>query len=506
MTSVLDEQRLGTAPRRRPGSPPGWLGYAAVTVLGAVAAVAFLGRSSLYLDETVSATMARAPWHRFVSVVTHREANMVLYNLALRAWVSLGTGEAALRSLSVIADLGALVVLVWFTRSLFGRRAALVCGLLLAVDPLMVEFAQDARGYATSVLFVALSSAFFVRGVRGSGGRLTWVAFVVSATMAAYANFWAALVPLGQGVALVFAPPRTVPWRRVVVSGATLLVALVPLGLLVRSTDNAGTNWAAGTSAGRIFSKVRAVVPHAVIDVAALAVVVAVAVAAVHWRRRHDDVQLERQWPVVYLLCWLVVPIGVVVLVSFTIKPLLVLRYLVVCLPPVAVLVSVGATRLPARALGVVVGVLLVGSAAGLGYWYDHGQGEDWRGATAYLAQHGAPGDGVLVFAPYMRVPLEWYLDQDPAAEQRLRPVYPAVAWGADPLRFDTHYYVFNAPEIARAAAGYRRVWLVLSQSDLYPAQLSATLGGLRSDGLVASHTQTFPGIEVVGYVATPHP
>ena len=94
-------------------TPQHWrLAVVAELVLGAILGSLFLGTHSLFLDESVSATLATAPWHRFANVVTHREANMALYYLLLRGWVVFGHSEVALRSLSVILAVGALWVVI----------------------------------------------------------------------------------------------------------------------------------------------------------------------------------------------------------------------------------------------------------------------------------------------------------------------------------------------------------------------------------------------------------
>ena len=65
-------------------------------VLGAVLGSLFLGTHSLFLDESVSSTLATAPWHSFATTITHREANMALYYLLLRGWVVGLAGNAEL--------------------------------------------------------------------------------------------------------------------------------------------------------------------------------------------------------------------------------------------------------------------------------------------------------------------------------------------------------------------------------------------------------------------------
>ena len=83
--------------------------------------------------------------------------------------------------------------------------------------------------------------------------------------------------------------------------------------------------------------------------------------------------------------------------------------------------------------LVVVIGVSAVGAAQ----WYSNGGPQDFRSAVAYIADRAQPGDGVLIFAPYERIPVEWYMAQKPATERAVHPVYPATAWGVDPLYFD---------------------------------------------------------------------
>lgn len=500
MTSVLSPAESLVAGQDRPRTPIG-LAEVAVVLLGAVAGFAYLGRSSFHLDESVSASLATAPWHVFAHTVTHREANMVVYYLLLRVWVGFGRGEVAIRSLSVLCSLGVLLLVMAVGRRLFSRRAALVAGVLLAVDPVAVQFAQFARGYELSLLLATASSLLFVVAIRDPKRPWPWVGYVVVTAVAGYSNFWAVLVPVAHLASLALAGRGAVAWRKLVPSGVALAVLLVPLALLIRATDNAGVDWASQSSAGRVFSKIRDTVPHAAIDLAVVAGVVAVVVGAVAWGRRHPLPPSRSSWSWFFAACWLVVPIAVVVLVSVSYKPLLVARYLVVCVPPVALLVAAGLDRLSRRALAAAAIVLVVASVFGTAQWYDHGPGQDWRQATAAVSASARPGDGVMLFAPYVRIPFEWYLQQHPLARHQLRPVYPATPWETDPLRFDSNVPIDRAV-VARAAAPYRRVWLVLSQQSLYPAQYHAVLSALSGDGLRPRRYQDFPGVEVVEYAA----
>jgi mannosyltransferase len=484
------------------------LAVLAEVVLGGVLGSLFLGTHSLFLDESVSATLATSPWHRFVSVVSHREANMVLYYLLLRGWVVFGHSEIALRSLSVVLAMGSLWVVIVLTRMLFGRRIALVAGLLLAVNPLYVQFAQDVRGYALALLLVSASCLFFVRGVRQSDPplRFGWTAYTVVTALAAYSNFWAALVPLAQALSLAFLPPGRIPWRRMLTAAAALVVLLVPLGLLIQSTDSAGVNWAAGSSAGRLFTHVRQLVPHAALDVLVLAASIGVVVGILYFRRRPEiSAVFDRQWPVLFTACWLVVPIAAVVMLSLVDRPLFVVRYLMVSLPPALMLLAVAIVRVSslarrhARTLAAtLLIVVVVASLAGVAEWYALGGPQDFRSAVSYIAAGARPGDGMLIFAPYERVPVEWYMAGQPAARSEVRPVYPALAWGVDPLYFDGNVPM-SADAVQRALSGFGRVWYLSVTADqkLYPEEAASVEGALREAGFTPMGTRTFRGVDV---------
>jgi mannosyltransferase len=477
-------------------------------VLGAVLGSLFLGTHSLFLDESVSSTLATAPWHSFATTITHREANMALYYLLLRGWVVFGHGEVALRSLSVILAVGALWVLIMLGRSLFGRRVALLAGLLLAVDPLYVQFAQDVRGYSLALLLVSASCFFFVRGIRqvDPPSRFCWTAYTAVTALAAYSNFWAALVPVGQALSLAFLPSGRIPWRRILTSAAALVVLLVPLGLLIEATDNAGVNWASGSSAGRLFTHIRASIPHAVLDLLVLVAVVAVVAVILLARRRPAiGTVFGREWPLIFTLCWLVVPVATVVMLSLVDKPLLVVRYLMVSLPAAILLVALvidrvaSAARRGAVVIAAVLLVIVVGaSAVGAAQWYAQGGPQDFRSAVTFVADRAQPGDGMLIFAPYERIPVEWYMGERPAAERAVHPVYPATAWGVDPLAFDGSVS-FKQDAIEQAASSYRRIWLVSATADLslYPGQAAAVDAALRQAGFTPAGTTHFRGVEV---------
>jgi hypothetical protein len=121
----------------------------------------------------------------------HRETTPPLYFVLAWLWAKVfGSGEAGLRSLSALA--GAITVPVAYlaARELVSRRAGLVTALLVAVNPLLVWYGQEARAYSLLALLSALSLLLLARSLHAPEDRLgrtvAWWAVVSAATIATH--------------------------------------------------------------------------------------------------------------------------------------------------------------------------------------------------------------------------------------------------------------------------------------------------------------------------------
>ena len=76
------------------------------------------------------------------------------------AWVwarVFGFGEAGLRSLSALAGVATVPAAYAAARTLISRRAGWVAAALVACNPLLIWYSQEARSYAVLVLLATLS-------------------------------------------------------------------------------------------------------------------------------------------------------------------------------------------------------------------------------------------------------------------------------------------------------------------------------------------------------------
>ena len=195
----------GTVPERAARSRlPSWWPLAALTALAAALRLSTLDLQSLWYDEAFTPVHVLHPGlGATLHAVVHTENTPPLwYVLEWMITRVLGTGAVALRLLSAVAGIATVPVAWAIGRELSGRRAALACAALVAVNPLLLWYSQEARAYALFVLFAALAILCFLRADRESASaprsRAPMAAFAATGSLALITHYFAVflLVPM----------------------------------------------------------------------------------------------------------------------------------------------------------------------------------------------------------------------------------------------------------------------------------------------------------------------
>lgn len=441
----------------------GWRTPAALTALACLLGVAFIGRESMWLDEAFSLRLAGLQTGELRDVLFEREANMSLYHVLLHGWRRLNDSDAFARSLSVLFAAGAVPLVHATARRLFGGGVAAIAGLLLVLNAFFVEYAQEARGYTLALLGSSAASWLFVRAIESRERRwaLAWGAV---GGVALYAHLFVGLVVVAHVLSLVAVDRRVVRWRWLAGGVAVFAVLAAPLALFALSRDSGQIDWIPEPSLFRLAGT--ALLAG---GVAAAAVYLPLAIAGGWrslrtWQRPADTgpSDLER-WRSAFILLWLATPVVVSFAASF-VKPIFVVYYLIVSLPPLTIVVALGISGIAAPALrSATLAAVVVVSLGSVAVGYATTEKENWRSAAGIIEQSGRPGDGVVLLPYYLVTALEHYLDDD--TRQRVDLLYPDAGWGG-----------YDAPTTwprpprgweQEIAANHARVWVISSKLDV---------------------------------------
>ncbi len=134
-----------------------WGDVLALTLLSAVVNFHRLTAQSFWADEGNSIAQARRSLQE-IFVHAALDIHPPLYYILLHAWTRVfGFSEFAIRSLSAVAGIG-VVLLVWLVaRRLWGETTARAAGLIAALHPALVYYAQEARMYIFVALWASLA-------------------------------------------------------------------------------------------------------------------------------------------------------------------------------------------------------------------------------------------------------------------------------------------------------------------------------------------------------------
>jgi 4-amino-4-deoxy-L-arabinose transferase-like glycosyltransferase len=168
-----------------------WI-VAGLTVLGAGLRFATLGVQAYHHDEIITASrlLRKDFWH-VMDAVGWSESAPPLYYAGAWLWTQVaGTGEFGLRSFSALAGVATVPVAYLLGAELSGRRTGLVTAALVAVNPMLLWYSQEARGYALLVLLTAVAALYFLRTLE-RGRRSDAIAWGVASALALATHYFA---------------------------------------------------------------------------------------------------------------------------------------------------------------------------------------------------------------------------------------------------------------------------------------------------------------------------
>ncbi|MFQ5576179.1 MAG: glycosyltransferase family 39 protein, partial [Anaerolineae bacterium] len=399
-----------------------------------------LGEQSLWYDEGVTWYLTRfslpelARW-------TAADIQPPLYYLIVWGAARLfGQSEWALRFPSAAA--GALAVpLLWqMARRLF-RRGTLAAALFGAVAPLMVYYGQEARMYTLLAAQATLASWLLLR-VAGGAKRRFAVAYTLVMASALYTHYFAAFLLLAHalyiGVLLLRRGESSPPlgWRRAagMFGGVALLFAPWTPVLPARLGDDP-SYWPGALKLAEVVQDVfisfavggkREMIleAHGLPLAAGFGLLLLANLFLLLKTHRRPDASPFRPGapaPLLFLLLWLVVPVALVLLLSYR-TPKFNPRYTMLAWPAFALIqlsiinYQLSISRYALRITRYAVILFIASSwAFSLGNWFfdPRFSKDDFKHAAQFIRERFTPGDTVLLSSGHFFPVWQYYYGPD---------------------------------------------------------------------------------------------
>lgn len=373
---------------------------------------------SFWLDEAVTVSLMRLDLADMLAAIPDSESTPPLYYVLAWLWTRLfGTGEVGLRSLSALAGVLTVPAAYAAGHALLSRRAGLPAAALVAVNPFLVWYGQEARAYALLVLLgtVALWAA-------ARGRPALWAA----ASLLALATHYFALFAVAPLALWMLRRRAMSPLRARVAAVAAVAaggVALLPLAL--RQASGARAAFIEDTG---LLTRLVQVPKQFLVGfdspleslLTALAVVLAVGIAVAGLRGGSRDDRRGIGGALALAGFALLVPLAL----ALAGADYVLARNLVVALVPCLLVLGAGvAASRVAAAAGAALALLSIAIVVAVAVSPEL-QRDDWRGAAAAIGD--APRGRAIVVVPASgTIPLQVY-------RPRIRPAPTDLRLGSE--------------------------------------------------------------------------
>lgn len=466
-------------------SPVAWLVALVPGVLGLITGGYHVGRPPIWGDEGVTKAMAARSVSQLLATMPHDDIVHGAYYLVVHAVETVAGSSAptVLRAPSVVAMAVAAAFTALIARrlatiagSLYPAATGLAAGVLFALLPAVIRYAQEARSYAIVTMLAAITTYLLLKAIE-DGGRW-WIGYGAAAALTGLFNIFGLLILIAQGVTLLIAAPglpgvvrrrQAGVLARWVLAGIVAVTVLIPIVAFAYAQRNA-ISWMTGhviiRSAAVNLARTWAGPEKLFWPVFGLAAF-GVAADAVTWRRGRPSVT-----PGSVALPWLVLP-PALLLVASQVHPVYDGRYVEYCLPALAILVAWGLTWLarlvaaaipslsraglawlgwlPAAAILVLLVIALIPADAKVSL--PSSRPDNLAGDSQIVAANAKPGD-IVFFIPMSYRPIEV---EYPAQWRGVRD----IALAQSPVASDTLYGTDVSPaELLKRFTHVTRVWI----------------------------------------------
>ncbi len=204
----------------------------ALIVLGAALRFWRIGHQSYWYDESVTLDLVRQSFGGMLGQLRHLEGTPPVFYCLAWVWTRIfGFGEAGLRSLSAVAGVSAIPMAYVIASRLISRRSGVIAAALVACNPFLIWYSQEARAYSLMVAFATLSLLAFVHLVASAPSGRWFVAWAIAAALTLATHYYGVVAVAPQAAWLLWLhrrDPRV--WSAITAVGA-VGVALVPLAV-----------------------------------------------------------------------------------------------------------------------------------------------------------------------------------------------------------------------------------------------------------------------------------
>jgi mannosyltransferase len=436
----------------------------AILVLGLFLRTYCLTCESVWLDEGYSIFWAKQEPSQMIDAVS-KDVHPPLYFLILHYWINLfGDSEFALRFLSVIFGLLAIIMMYMVGNLLFNKDMGIMGSLILSISVFHIHYSQEIRSYSLMVLLTLVSMYFFLKLLERRSYPIS-AGYIASSTLLIYTHFFGLFVIAAQNIYLasLFIITRKTTkrgFRRWIILQAILFVLYLPwLGFLIRQAliiqGGEFLGWLAQPSILLMASSFfeysgyfNVAAPLWVLFLSAALSIIFIILSL----NSILKIKKSGRGKILFLVIWLLTPTLLPFMISQFSAPIYFTKFTIPASLAFYLLVAKGILNIRDEKLRAAsTGMIVILSLVSIWGYISVVDNEQWREAVDYIETNAEQGDLALINAWYCHIPFDYYFTRSDLVTTDLFP------------KWDYEVNEDNIKNLEPAVTDYGRVWLLLS-------------------------------------------
>ncbi len=461
LTKLLPQKK--SEPRQEPTTL--FIGFALITMMSFAIALSLLvfSKTSLRLDEAQSLFQTNRDVPGMLKLVA-QDVHVPGYHLLLHFWQKILGGDIVIaRFMSLFFFVLTIPATYALARYAFTARIGLYAALLVAISPFMNWYASEARMYSMLAFFTVLHQYFFLKVYR-EGTPRHWLGYTLTAIAGIYTHYFFAFVLITEALFYLFRRTSFSSQKvflKFTFAAAVVIGAIAPWLYYVYSLGSASNTqpFLETPSSQDLFNTYAQFIFGFQIDylntiiISMWPIVVLLAFFALQKSRKTPPEAF-------YFVMAAVVPVVAAFVLSVTIRPFYLSRYLIVSLPALIVFLAWAFSNYPKRLSLVLKSILVALISVTMVIQVVSPETpvkENYIDAVEYVSKNASSQDVIIAAAPFTIYPIEYYYKGN--AKLTTQPTWDRFSQGSVPA-FDQQKVAEQTKQIT---GPYQKAWLILS-------------------------------------------
>jgi len=321
-----------------------------------------------------------------------------LHNIILHFWIELfGMSAIAIRSLSVILSV-ASVYMIYLVGNLINKKIGIYAALLLAISPISILYAQEARAYTLLFLTSLLSMYFYIKYLKNDS-KINTIGYIISSALMMYSYVFGICIILAQNIYCLF---HKMNWKWIITQVTILLLYLPWLLIIPRIITN---NYSSGVLAWtqpvlvtllEAFGQFSIGIVSPMFGILLMVIFLILIVVFLLSKEKKS-----------LLLLWFTLPIIIPLLITILLLPIYSTRHTSFAVIPFILIIALGLNTLPKKIKSITLIIIVILTLSCVIIQQNTHTKDDWKKITQYIGEKNV--SQIAIMSWYEAMPLSYY-------------------------------------------------------------------------------------------------